>query len=57
LAKRKKGHVLFLPIVISDQSPTLLTESLWQVAWFITSLALFTKTRNAMVIKPLVNSA
>ncbi len=38
--------VLFLPIVISDQSPTQLSESLWQVTWFITSLALFTKSRN-----------
>ena len=35
---------LFLPIVISDQSPTQLGESLWQVTWFITSLALFTKS-------------
>ncbi len=34
--------VLFLPIVISNQSPSQLTESLWQAAWFITSLALFT---------------
>jgi hypothetical protein len=38
--------VLFLPIVISNQSPTQLTESLWQVTWFITSLALFTKSSN-----------
>ena len=38
---------LFLPIVISDQSPTLLGESLWQVTWFITSLALFTKSSYA----------
>jgi hypothetical protein len=38
--------VLFLPIVISDQSPSQLTESLWQVTWFITSLALFTSSRN-----------
>jgi hypothetical protein len=38
--------VLFLPIVISNQSPSQLTESLWQVTWFITSLALFTNSRN-----------
>jgi len=38
--------VLFLPIVISNQSPTQLTESLWQITWFITSLALFTKSSN-----------
>lgn len=37
---------LFLPIAISNQSPTQLGESLWQVTWFITSLALFTKTNN-----------
>lgn len=37
---------LFLPIVISDQSPTQFSESLWQVTWFITSLALFTKSGN-----------
>jgi hypothetical protein len=33
--------VLFIPIVVSNQSPTQLTEGLWQVTWFITSLALF----------------
>lgn len=38
--------VLFLPIVISDQSPSQLTESLWQVTWCITSLALFTQSHN-----------
>jgi hypothetical protein len=36
--------VLFLPIVISNQSPSELTEGLWQVTWFISSLALFTTT-------------
>jgi len=36
--------VLFIPIAISNQSPSQLTESLWQVTWFITSLALFTKS-------------
>lgn len=34
--------VLFIPIVVSNQDPTQLTESLWQVTWFITSFALFT---------------
>lgn len=34
--------VLFIPIVASNQSPTQLTEGLWQVTWFITSLALYT---------------
>jgi hypothetical protein len=35
--------VLFVPLAILNQSPTQLTESIWQVTWFITSLALFTK--------------
>jgi len=34
--------VLFIPIVVSNQSPTQFTEGLWQVTWFITSLALYT---------------
>ncbi len=38
--------VLFLPIAISNQAPSQLTESLWQVTWFITSLALFTQSGN-----------
>lgn len=33
---------LILSLVILKQPPTQLTESIWQVAWFITSLALFT---------------
>ena len=48
--------VLFLPIVISNQSPTQLRESLWQLTWFITSLALFTKTNNAITSKLRSNS-
>jgi hypothetical protein len=39
---------LMLPIIITNQEPTLLTESIWQVTWFITSLALFTKTRDVL---------
>jgi hypothetical protein len=38
--------ILFLPIAIANQSPTQLTESLWQVTWFISSLALFTRSGN-----------
>jgi hypothetical protein len=34
--------VLFIPIAVSNQSPTQLTEGVWQVTWFITSLALYT---------------
>jgi len=34
--------ILFLPIVISNQSPSQLGETLWQVTWIISSLALFT---------------
>jgi hypothetical protein len=36
--------VLFLPIVIANQSPSQFEESIWQVTWFITSLALFTNS-------------
>jgi hypothetical protein len=42
---------LFLPIVISNQSPTQLGESIWQITWFITSLALYTKSGYAMIRK------
>lgn len=42
---------LMLPLVILNQSPTLLGESIWQATWFITSLALFTKTSDAMIRK------
>lgn len=42
---------LFLPIVISNQSPTQLGESVWQGAWFLTSLALFTKSSHALIRK------
>lgn len=42
---------LMLPIIISNQGPTLLTESIWQVTWFLTSLALFTKTSVGMFLK------
>jgi hypothetical protein len=34
---------IMLPIFIANQSPTLLTESLWQVTWFLVGLALFTQ--------------
>lgn len=41
--------VLMLPLIISHQPPTLLTESIWQVTWFITSLALFTETSDVFL--------
>jgi hypothetical protein len=41
---------LFLPIAMSNHSPTLLSESLWQVTWFITSLALFTRSGSTSVL-------
>ncbi len=34
-----------IPVVATNQGPTQLGESLWQVTWFITSLALFTQSR------------
>jgi uncharacterized membrane protein HdeD (DUF308 family) len=46
---------LFLPFVISDQSLAPLGESLWQVTWFITSLALFTKVK-PVAIRRLINA-
>ena len=48
--------VLFLPIVISNQAPTQLRESLWQVTWFITSLAFFMNTSGMNISKPLIKS-
>ncbi len=41
--------VLILVLVIFSQPPTQLSESLWQVTWFLTSLALFTKAREAAI--------
>jgi hypothetical protein len=39
---------LFLPIVVSNQSPTQFGESLWQATWFVTSLALYTRAGSAL---------
>ncbi len=36
--------VIMLPLFIANREPTLLTKSLWQVTWFLTSLALFTQS-------------
>ncbi len=41
--------VLMLSLVIHNQPPTQLGESIWQVTWFITSLALYTKTRDRAI--------
>jgi hypothetical protein len=38
--------LLFVFSVSSNQSPTPIGEALWQVTWFITSLALFTNSNN-----------
>ena len=38
--------ILFLLLAAFDQEPTQLIESIWQVTWFITSLAQFTSTGN-----------
>ena len=39
--------MLFLLLIVgSSEGPSQLGESLWQVTWFITSLALFTKSSN-----------
>ncbi|MCE9646778.1 MAG: hypothetical protein K8S20_12330 [Chloroflexi bacterium] len=39
--------VLFIPIAVSNQSPSELTEGLWQVTWFITSLALYSASNQS----------
>jgi hypothetical protein len=41
--------VLFLPVVVSNQEPTQLSETLWQVTWLLTSLALYTTSTRSMV--------
>jgi vacuolar-type H+-ATPase subunit I/STV1 len=41
--------VLFVPLAMLNHSPTQLTESIWQVTWFITSLALFTGARSSQI--------
>jgi hypothetical protein len=40
---------LILNLVIFSQPPTQLSESVWQVTWFITSLALFKNTSDSVV--------
>ena len=46
---------LFLPVVISNQSPTDLGQYIWQATWFLTSLALFTNTGSIFIPKPATN--
>ncbi len=41
--------LLILSLVIFNQPPTQLTESIWQVTWFLTGIALFTKARDAAI--------
>lgn len=45
---------LILSLVIFNQPPTQVSEALWQIAWFITSLALYTNTSYAMLQKEVV---
>jgi len=37
---------LFILLAAFNQEPSQLTEGIWQVTWFITSFALFTRSRN-----------
>ena len=37
---------LFIQLAAFNREPTQLTEGIWQVTWFITSFALFTKSKN-----------
>ena len=39
--------ILFIVLVVGNsQNPSPAGEGLWQVTWFLTSLALFTKSSN-----------
>jgi hypothetical protein len=49
--------ILIIPVFVSNQDPTQLGESLWQVTWFITSLALFTKASQATLARRPTNSS
>ncbi len=40
--------VLLLPIILFNQGPSQLAESLWQVTWFITSLALLSQAAHTV---------
>jgi hypothetical protein len=35
---------LFLPVVIANQEPTLITESIWGIAWMLIGLAVYTSS-------------
>lgn len=37
---------LFLPLVIANQEPNQITETIWGLAWLLIGLALFTNSRN-----------
>jgi hypothetical protein len=44
--------IILPPVLTGSNEPTLLTESLWMVTWFIMGLALFVNEETAVAIKP-----
>jgi hypothetical protein len=41
---------LFLPLVIANQEPNQITETIWGLAWLLIGLALYTNSRNPEVV-------
>jgi hypothetical protein len=41
---------LFLPLVIANQEPNQITETIWGFAWLLLGLALFTNSRNSEMV-------
>ena len=41
---------LFLPLVIANQEPNQITETIWGFAWLLIGLALFTNSRNSEMV-------
>ncbi len=46
-------YLILLVIMVAFNKPSFLGEALWQLTWFLTSLALYTKTRRVAVREPL----
>jgi len=41
---------LFLPLVIANQEPNQITETIWGLAWLLIGLVLFTNSRNSEMV-------
>jgi len=46
--------VLFLPIIIANQEPTMLTEVIWGLAWLLIALAVYTSNDATQPIQMIV---